>query len=91
MVHSIFKFKMRLTDVGAASSGLAADASTLVEHARVETQVGRVIHFHFIHFAVIVCDVLLHRQSQVNKSQLELIASSSGLGFRITGLCTTRI
>jgi 20S proteasome alpha/beta subunit len=26
------------TDVGAASSGLTADASTLVEHARVETQ-----------------------------------------------------
>jgi hypothetical protein len=40
--------------VGCAMSGLIADARTLVEHARVETQVRFYNLVYFIHFSILL-------------------------------------
>jgi 20S proteasome subunit alpha 5 len=44
--------------IGCAMSGLTADARTLVEHGRVETQVGFVIS-HSLSLSLSLCPILL--------------------------------
>lgn len=49
--------------IGCAMSGLIADARTLVEHARVETQV---IKTYYWHHGFLFCDVFVHSLTVVH-------------------------